>query len=123
MIGVLLVVDGAVLFTLVAVTTVTGRANAVSGRRFSRPGGALAGLAAAGTWMFDLPRWASVVAGFVVATAVSLGLGADLVRLSRLRRPVPLGATIGESLRGLVNPGSAGLRGRGVLTDDASPGG
>jgi hypothetical protein len=59
----------------------------------------------------------------VVATAVSLGLGADLVRLSRLRRPVPLGATIGESLRGLVNPGSAGLRGRGVLTDDASPGG
>jgi hypothetical protein len=58
MIGVRLAVDGAVLFTLVAVTTVIGRANAVSGRRFSLLGGALAGLAAAGTWMSDLPRWA-----------------------------------------------------------------
>ncbi|GAB3852048.1 hypothetical protein [Dactylosporangium cerinum] len=113
MIGVLLVVDAAVLFTLVTVTAVIGRANAVSGWRFTLLGGALAGLAAAGTWMFDLPRWAYVVAGFVVATAVFLGLGADMIRLARLPRPVPLGTTIEESLRGLVNPG--------VPSSNASP--
>ncbi|GAA3211766.1 hypothetical protein GCM10010532_036600 [Dactylosporangium siamense] len=96
-------VDGAVLFTLVAVTAAVGRVGVVSGWRCTLLGGALAGLAATGTWMFDLPRWVYVVAGFVVATAVFLGLGADLIRLSRRPRPVPLGATIEESLRGLLN--------------------